>query len=258
LFEHSRWRPSLWVVAAALVLAAPTGDAAAPAAEPSPPPSSREVLRSMSETLQAAQRMSFHVELNFDEVLDDGQKVQYAGAADVKLRKPNGLSVDYRDDLSAKQLWYDGKSLTLYDPGAGVYATAAAPPDVEQAVDQFERDYGVFLPLSEIVIGDPYQKALDRAVSGKYLGIHDVDGTPCHHVAFVGENLDFQLWVDQGKKAVPRKVVVTYKLEPGSPQYMANLMDWNLDAKLSDSDFEKRVPADAVATEFLAIEEVRR
>lgn len=234
------------------------GDAAAPAASPSPPPSSREVLRSMSQTLQAAQQISFHVELDFDEVLYDGQKVQYAGAADVKLRKPNGLSVDYRDDLSARQLWYDGKSLTLYDPGAGVYATAAAPPDVEQAVDQFERDYGVFLPLSEIVIGNPYQKVVDLALSGKYLGIHDVDGTPCYHVAFVGENLDFQLWVEQGEKAVPRKMVVTYKREEGSPQYVAELMDWNLHAKLPDSDFEKRVPADAVATQFLAIEDVKR
>ena len=234
------------------------GDAAAQAASELPPQSSRQVLRSMSETLQAAERMSFHVELNFDDVLDDGQKIQFAGAVTVKLRKPNGLSIDYRDDLSAKQLWYDGKSLTLYDPDHDVYATAAAPPAVDQAVDQFERDYGVFLPLSEIIIGNPYEKVLAHALRGSYLGIHDVDGTPCHHVAFVGENLDFQLWVEPGEKAVPRKLVLTYKQVPGSPQYVANLMDWDLDAKLSDADFQRRVPADAVATEFLKIEEARR
>jgi len=239
-------------------MVAPTGDAAAQAAANAPPPSSREVLRSMSETLQSAKRMSFHVELNFDEVLDDGQKVQLAGATTVKLRRPNGLSVDYRDDLSAKKLWYDGKSLTLFDPGHDVYATAPAPGSMEQAVDQFERDYGVFLPLSNLIIGDPYEKALAHFRRGKYLGIHDVDGTPCHHVAFVGEALDWQLWVETGKKALPRKVVVTYKQDPGSPQYMANLMDWDLDAKLSDGDFEVEIPAEAVATRFLAIEEVRR
>ena len=265
MVSERRWS---WVGLAAILLVAgplaargqgaPVGDTAAQAESASPPQSSRQVLRSMSETLQAAERMSFHVELNFDDVLDDGQKVQFAGAVTVKLRKPNGLSVDYRDDLSAKQLWYDGKTLTLYDPGHAVYATAAAPPEVEQAVDQFERDYGLFLPLSDIVIGNPYEKLLPRARLGRYLGIHDVDGTACHHVAFVGEILDVQLWVEPGERAVPRKIVVTYKQVPGSPQYVANLMDWDLDAKLSDADFQRRVPAEAVASEFLAIEEVRR
>jgi hypothetical protein len=234
------------------------GDAAAQATQALAPPTSQQVLRAMSETLQAAERMSFHVELNFDDVLEDGQKVQFAGAATVKLRRPNGLSIDYRDDLSAKRLWYDGKSLTLYDPGPGVYASSAAPPDVAQAVDQFERDYGLFLPLSEIIIENPHERLLAVARLGRYLGIHDVDGTACHHVAFVGKQVDFQIWVEPGEKAVPRKLVVTYKQEPESPQYVANLTDWDLDAKLSDADFQRRVPADAVATEFLKIEEARR
>jgi hypothetical protein len=222
------------------------------------PPSTREILRDMTNTLQAAQQISVHAELNFDEVLGDGQKLQFAGASDVKLRRPNGLHVDFRDDLSAKRLWYDGKTLTLYDPGHGVVATAPAPPDVEDAVDQFERDYGVFLPLSEILLGNPYEKAVARALRGRYIGIHDVDGTPCHHLAFVGQDLDWQVWVEAGNRPVPRKVVVTYKKVPSSPQFMANLMDWDLDAELSDADFRAKVPAEATATEFLAIEEVRR
>jgi hypothetical protein len=246
------------IATAALLMASAATQARAQAAESPAPTSSREILRSMSETLQAAKRISFHTELNFDEVLDDGQKIQFAGANTTKLRRPNGLSVDYRDDLSAKQLWYDGKTLTLFDPGHAVYAQATAPPKLEDAVGQFERDYGVYLPLSELLMGNPYENVLTRVSRGRYIGIHDVDGTPCHHLAFVGETLDWQLWVQTGETPVPRKVVVTYKQEPGSPQFMANMMDWDLDAKLSDSDFQAKVPEDAVATKFLAIEEVRR
>lgn len=243
------------LVAATVALAAAGTQAAAQGASP---PSSREVLRSMAKTLQAAKQFSFHTELNFDDVLDDGQLVQFAGATKIKVRRDDGLSVDYRDDLSAKQLWYDGKTLTLLDVGAGVYASAPAPPGLEATVEQFERDYGLFMPLSEIVVNDPYETTMAQARSGKYLGIHDVDGTPCHHLAFVGDQRDWQIWVETGKTPVPRKLVVTYKDVPGSPQYMANMMDWDLAAKLSDADFQAKVPEEASAIEFLAIEEARR
>ena len=72
-------------------------------------PRASDVLRKMTETLQAAKAFSFHAEINFDDVLPSGFKIQYAGAADVLMSKPRGLHVDYRDDVSAKQLWYDGK-----------------------------------------------------------------------------------------------------------------------------------------------------
>lgn len=245
-------------LAAALVVGARTERAAAQDDDAFAAQSSQQVLRAMSETLQAAKRISFHGEINFDDLLDDGQKVQFAGAMTVKLRRPDGLSVDYRDDLSTKQIWYDGKTFTLYDQVQDVYATVAAPPAIAQAVDQLERDYDLFMPLSELIIGDVYEKVLARARRGRYLGIHDVDGTACHHLAFVGENVDFQLWVEPGKTAVPRKLVVTFKLEPGSPQFVANLMDWDLDADLSDADFQKSLPEDAIATDFLKIENVRR
>ena len=55
------------------------------------PPSSREILRQMSETLKAAPRIHFHAELAFDELPAPGFLVQLAGAADVELRRPDGF-----------------------------------------------------------------------------------------------------------------------------------------------------------------------
>lgn len=231
---------------------------ATPVAAQEAAPSSRELLRSMTDTLQKAKQLSFHAEINFDEALPSGQLLQFAGAAGVKLRRPNGLFVDYRDDLGAKQVWYDGKTFTVFDPAVNVYAKSAAPPEVEPAMEKFERDHGVFLPLAELVIGDAYADAMKHTVRGSYIGIHDVDGTPCHHLAFVSRDFDWQLWLETGKTPVPRKLVVTFKNEPGSPQYVANLMDWELDAKLRDADFAATLPDGAISTEFLVFSEVRQ
>ena len=46
-------------------------------------PSPETLLREMSEELKNAGSFQFHAEINFDDVLISGQKLQYAGAADV-------------------------------------------------------------------------------------------------------------------------------------------------------------------------------
>jgi hypothetical protein len=218
-------------------------------------PSSREILQQMSETLKAAQRISFHAEVTFDDTPAPGFLIQLAGATEVALRRPDGFRIDYRDDVSAQRVWYDGKTLTLLDWAEGLYAAAAAPPTVDEAIDQFEGKYGLALPLDMLLVGDPYEWMLARAARGTYVGVHDVEGIPCHHLAFARDDLEWEIWIDQGKVPVPRKLLIRYKQEPYSPQYVAVLMDWNLAAKLPPATFEPEIPDGAVAVDFLKIKE---
>jgi hypothetical protein len=49
-------------------------------------------------------------------------KLQFAGASDFAVRRPNALAVDYESDLGAKRLWYNGKTLTIFDAPSMTYA----------------------------------------------------------------------------------------------------------------------------------------
>jgi hypothetical protein len=245
------------VLAVTLLLWSPPSHAEAPEAVPMPP-SSRALLREMADSLMAARHLRFHVEQQFDEMYPSGQKLQFSGTTDVALRRPNGLYIDYQDDLSAKKLWYDGKSVTLLDVDSGVYVTAAAPGRVEELLDRLENDHGIFLPMGGLLRGKAKRGVVTAAKRGRYIGIHDVRGVPCRHLAFVADEFDFQLWVEDGETPLPRKVVVTYKHLPGSPQYEGVLMDWDLDAEVPESTFEPKLPEGAVAAEFLKVKEAGR
>jgi hypothetical protein len=236
---------------ALLALVAPT----AAQGEDSAAPTFRTILAQMTETLESAKQLSFHAELSFDEAPIPGLLVQLAGAMDVALRRADGLRVQYRDDLGAKTLWYDGKTLTLLDWGAGVAASETAPPDLDRAIEEFEKRHGLTLPLAELLAADADEALLARALRGTYVGLHDVEGVACHHLAFLQDNVDWEIWVDSGKVAVPRKLLIRHKQERGSPQYVAVFMDWNLDAQLPDATFRADVPPEAVAVEFLEIAE---
>ena len=104
------------------------------------PQSPIALLREMSEFLRKQQSLAFHSEVNF-ELYEDDQKLQFAGAVDVRIRRPNRLSIDYRDDLASRRVWYDGSKLTLLDPAQGVLASSDAPPVLDDALDEFAAEW---------------------------------------------------------------------------------------------------------------------
>ena len=211
------------------------------------------IVRGMASLLTSAQSITLHIEKSFDVVLEDGAKVQYSGAADIALRRPDRIYVIYGDDASAKELWYDGLTFTLFDLTHNVYGSVATAPHIDAALDQLSAEYGVHLPLAALFSADPYAKYVAGVQSKRYFGLHDVEGIPSHHFLFRGEHLDWQIWVEAGERPLPRKIVVTYKELEGSPQHSIVLTDWDLEAKLDDELFVAEVPEGAVMAEFMAI-----
>lgn len=247
---EKRWRATC--LAVILLLAAPIAMHGQVAAVATPSP--EELLRQMSRALKEAGSFRFHAEINFDDVLVSGEKLQYAGAADITVRRPNGFYVDYRDDLSAKRFWYDGKTGTLLDIGHGTYSKVALPGDIDSAINRLQERYNLALPLEDLISSDVFAVIEDRALAWGYVGVNDVEGTPAHHIAIVGENADLQLWIQKDGSPLPLKLVITYKNVPQAPQYQAVLMDWDLGAKVSAATFEADLPKGAKQIEFLVVE----
>ena len=111
--------------------------------------------------------------------------------------------------------------------------------------------YGISVPIADLVYSDPYQSLIDRVVSGYEIGLHSVEGVPSHHLVFSQESIDWQIWVEDGAQPVPRKLVITYKNEPGSPQYTAILSEWNFKPRVSDQYFKFQPPPGSDEIEFL-------
>jgi len=50
----------------------------------------------------------------------------FSAAEEVVLKRPGGLYVEWNGGLGARRFWYDGKSVTLYDPATPFYASRSA------------------------------------------------------------------------------------------------------------------------------------
>lgn len=227
-------------------------------AAPPPPiaPLASKLLTQACEVLGSAKAFTFHAEINFDEVLPRTVKLQFAGAMDFALQRPGELAVDYRSDLGAKELWYQNGTLTIFDPPHMVYATAAMPPSIDGMLEHAAND-NLTIPLSDLAYTDPCQRIRKQVIFGGYVGVNDVNGVACDHLAFSTAKVDLQLWLQHAGKPLPRKIVINYRTEPGSPEYAAVLSDWKFPSKIPNSLFHPPIPKNAKRIDIMKVKEAK-
>ena len=211
----------------------------------------KKALKAMSDYLKAAKSYSFRADIQFDDVLPSGQKITFGAVAEASLRRPNGIRASQISDTGVKRLWFDGKALTLFDPAQNTYAVDEISGNTDQALEHMINVLHFTPPLSDFLYEDPAQAFTKNTQYGFTVGHSAVDGVPCQHYAFVDALIDWQLWIEDGRAPLPRKLVITYKTLPGSPQFVATLSDWDFTTRLPDGLFAAELPPGAVRLPFL-------
>jgi hypothetical protein len=213
-------------------------------------PKADEILQRMSEYLISARQFKFDAYKTVDVVLDSGQMIQLSDTTRVSLSRPDKLLAKSKGDTNNEHVWYNGKTLSVWSPEQNSYATADVPSTIDKMMDYVVEKYGAAIPLADLAVSDPYKSAIQRVQSGHYLGLHYVRDLKCHHLAFRQEGFDWQIWIDEGTKPLPRKLVITYKELLGHPQFTAIFDKWDMSPRLSDKLFTFKVPRNAKRIEM--------
>ena len=221
---------------------------------PAPPaaidPKADAVLKRMGALLSGAKAFSFKSHSTVDQSLENGQAVQVARNQRVVVRRPDRLAAIVEADLEDLNYWYDGRRVTVLNRRTNAYSSVDAPATIDATFDMLAGKYGLVVPLADLLFDDPYKTLMTSARAGVYVGTGYVFDTKCDHLAFRQEGVDWQIWIEQGDKPVPRKVVITYKDLPARPQYTSYLSDWNLAPDVKDEQFVAKIPEGAKKVEF--------
>lgn len=212
------------------------------------------ILREMGEYLKTAKEFSFRADVIQDEIVGE-HLILFGGVAQVSISRPNRFNAEFNGDRRQTRVVFDGKTVTLFYVAKNLYAVAEAPPEIDGALDHLFELYRSPVPLADLVYADPYRTLIENAKTGFVAGQHAVKGTRCHHLVFTKEEIDWQIWIEVGPRPVPRRLVITYVNEPGSPQYIAELSDWNFQPRLSEHYFTFRPPEGSDEIEFLPPQE---
>jgi hypothetical protein len=236
---------------------APAAPPAKASSKPSParPPTAIEpeasaAIERMLRYLRSLNAFTVQAETTIDQLMIGGSKIQSAATVDITVRRPDRMRMNIAGDSQDQQIFYDGTRFTLLDIKPRVYATAPAPESLDATLDMTLREYGMELPLAELLYGGTQRSMLQDVLEGIVVRTARIDGVECQQLAFHQEDVDWQIWIESGDKPLPRKLVITTLGERAQPQYTA-VMRWNLAPDTGEALFTFDPPANAARIVFV-------
>ena len=208
-----------------------------------------QVLLDACAYLRSAGRFSAQFDTSYDDVLLDGTTVQYNRSSAVTLVRPDRLRIDVEGDRGERNIYYDGRSVTVYRPESGLFAVAEAPDKLDAMLD-LAAEKGISVPLDDLLYAQPCAALGENLRTGTYAGLHYLDGDWYHHLLLETDALDMQLWVAQGDAPWFRKVVMSYREKPGAPRHTTLISDWDFDPQTDDAMFQFDPPEGARRVAF--------
>jgi hypothetical protein len=209
-------------------------------------PEADRTLRRMTDYLASLQ--SFRVDSSaLDEVvLKSGQKIQLASESQVSVERPNRLRSEQVGARNGLAFWYDGKTMTLECKANATYSTLPAPPTLDATIDKARKEFQIEAPGADLLFSRPYDILTEQVKSGQLIGRETMDGNVVDHLAFVGDEVDWQIWIKEGPEPLPLRYSITTKVTKGEPEFAVHLTHWETRTAIPASTFQFSPPAGAV------------
>jgi hypothetical protein len=223
--------------------------AASSTAPPAVDPHATAALDSMGDYLRSLHAFEVDADTSTDVVLDNGQNAALVRHAQLKVRRPDRLRAEITGNGNVRGMVYDGRQFTIFNQKKGFYARNDAPPTLDGLARELANTWHIEIPLADLFYWD-FEKEDDRAMtSARQLQPEQVDGRWCTHYVFRQPGADWELWIQQGRRPLPCRMIITDTTQPSRPRHEVTY-HWRLNAVFPASTFEFHPQAGAKEIEM--------
>lgn len=207
-------------------------------------PDAMTALTSMGTYLRSLKAFQVEAITTKDDVLDNGQQVQYDTHVDVVASMPDRFRISVNGPRQQRIYLYDGKTFTIFAQRVNYYAEVPAPDTVGKLASVLDEKYDIHLPLEDLFYWGTPRSDVAAITSAIDVGPTEVGGITCEQYAFRQPGLDWQIWIQLGDFPLPKKLVITTLTDEARPVYTA-VLTWNLAPSYNDAAFQFDPPGDA-------------
>jgi len=210
----------------------------------------RRILKAMSDYMGAQKSLSFGFDATLEVVTKDNQKLALASSGTLTLNRPDKIRFMRSAGFADVEMSFDGKTLTLLGKNLNLYSQLNVPGTIDHLVDELKDKYKRPLPAADLLLSNSYDALMADVVDVKDLGSGVIGGIECDFLAFRTNDVDWQIWIAQGKRPYPCRYVITSKRINGGPQYTLQIRNWKTGGEVAATDFRFKNPTKADKVEL--------
>src|SRR6516165_3723191 len=184
-------------------------------------------LKRMSETLGAAKALTFRTSNTVEVPAKTGQYITLFANSEIALERPNKLRAKVTGEVPNFDFTYDGSTIAAFAPNNNVYSISKAPDTVDAMLPFIEKASGIRFASADLLFSDPYAVLTKGLSSAVVVGSDVVQGEPCEHLAFRAPGVNWEVWIESGARALPRRLVITYTNVTNFPRSLVEFSYWN-------------------------------
>jgi hypothetical protein len=216
-------------------------------------PQALEILKRMSTTLGAAKAFTFHSRIVLEVPIRTGQFITLFSSAEVSLKRPDKLRARLRGEAPHFDFYFDGTTASSFAPKDKVYSTTKAPATVDTMLPELQQETGIRFVSAPLLFSDPYEVLTRRLISGVVVGSASVNRIACYHLAFRSPGVNWEVWIEAGKRALPWRLAVTFTDRTNFPRTLVEFTRWNLHPWLNSRHFVFSKPAGGREIPFIEV-----
>lgn len=216
-------------------------------------PSALTWLQRMSNTLGGAPSFTFASKAIVEVPAQTGQFLTLYSTADVALQRPDKLSARLGGEAPCFDFYYDGSTVSAFAPGNKVYSQAKAPATIDAMLPGLEQETGIRFATMPLLLSNPYAALTRGLTSAVVVGPAVVNGVSCQHLAFRSPGVNWEIWVEDNDRALPRRMAATFTDRVNFPRTIVEFSRWNLRPWLSSGRFTFHPPAGTKEIPFRSV-----
>jgi hypothetical protein len=207
-------------------------------------------LKQMSDKLTSAREFTYHSNSSIELQAVTGQFITFFTDAEVGLQRPNKLRINVSGDVPNFQLYFDGSKVLAFDPQKKLHAVSSPLTTIDEMLNFVMTKVPMNFPAADFLYSNPYAVMTKNLTHAIVVGDSMVNGVPCEHFAYMEPAINWEIWIEKGKNALPLRLAMTYKQVPNFPRFLVEFVDWNLNPNLKADAFVFKIPANSKQIEF--------
>ncbi len=201
-----------------------------------------EVMKKLGALHKDAKSLRTEAVIELTIMPEEGEKKEIKLKSTIDMQRPDKFSLrtkGAKDDKAGFEYITDGKNLVTYRNKDKNYIEAKAPKNLERVGQSLLPlgPQGSGMLFQNVLAKDPLEALLDGVTKGEHAGMEKVNGKECHHLKFVQENLDWELWVAAEGQPWVLKATSAQSFNGTKMTTVETYSNWKLDAEPAKDAF---------------------